>query len=106
MSHRTVTLLALTVILGLSLTVPACKSEKNTTVYQVVSGTPGTFPGTIVELRVRPGDRVERGRPLLVLEAMKMRNDVLATASGTVAEIVVEPGHVVAKGDLLVRLAD
>ena len=41
----------------------------------------------------KPGDRVEKGATLLVIEAMKMENEFRAGASGTVAEVRVEPGQ-------------
>lgn len=62
------------------------------------------IPGTILEVRVKVGDKVDRGHPLLVLEAMKMRNDVLAPTIGFVIKAVhVKAGDVVAKGQLLVE---
>jgi pyruvate carboxylase subunit B len=62
------------------------------------------IPGEIVEILVEPGQPVERGDGVLVLEAMKMRNAVSAAAAGTVTKIHVEPGSLVAKGTLLVEL--
>jgi biotin carboxyl carrier protein len=62
------------------------------------------IPGTIREVHVAPGRRVERGEALLVLEAMKMRNSVTAPLAGTVEEVRVEPGMLVAKNELLLRL--
>ena len=67
--------------------------------------TRAVIPGTIVELRIELGQNVQRGQPLLVLEAMKMQNEVLAAASGIVESIHVETGQVVAKNDLLVELS-
>lgn len=61
------------------------------------------IPGLILEVRVRPGQKVTRGQPLLVLEAMKMRNDVVAPLDGTVKSLEVEKGQVVAKGQILVH---
>lgn len=50
------------------------------------------MPGKVVEVRVRPGQRVQRGEVLLVLEAMKMRNEITSPADGEVIELAVEPG--------------
>jgi glutaconyl-CoA/methylmalonyl-CoA decarboxylase subunit gamma len=50
------------------------------------------MPGKIVELRVKDGDRVELGQVLLVLEAMKMRNEVTAPVAGRVVDIRVSAG--------------
>ncbi|MDW8319246.1 MAG: biotin/lipoyl-containing protein [Anaerolineae bacterium] len=63
------------------------------------------MPGTIVEVRVKPGDVVARGDELCVLEAMKMRNSIRASRAGQVAEVLVSPGAKVAYGDPLVRFA-
>jgi len=60
--------------------------------------------GTILDVEVAVGDEVAAGDVLLVLEAMKMENDVVADAGGTVSEIAVEEGESVDMGDLLVRL--
>ena len=59
------------------------------------------MPGTVVSVLVEAGTDVEAGRPLLVLEAMKMQHTVTAPAAGVVGEIHVEPGRQVAAGDLL-----
>jgi acetyl-CoA/propionyl-CoA carboxylase biotin carboxyl carrier protein len=58
--------------------------------------------GTILSVEVSEGDTVEAGDVLLVLEAMKMENDVVATASGTVAQVAVEADQSVDLDDLLV----
>ena len=62
------------------------------------------IPGTVVEVRSQAGDRVERGTVLLLLEAMKMYNEVCSEIGGTVAEVHVSPGERVAKDQLLVEL--
>ncbi len=62
------------------------------------------MPGIVREVMVRTGDAIVRGTPLLILEAMKMQNEVRADADGTVAEIHVKAGTAVAKGDPLVTL--
>jgi len=63
------------------------------------------MPGIVRELRVAEGDRVEKGRALLILEAMKMENEIRADADGTVTAVHVSPGTAVAKGDPLVTLS-
>jgi biotin carboxyl carrier protein len=60
------------------------------------------LPGRIVKVAVKPGDRVEKGATLLVIEAMKMENEFKAGASGTIAEVRVQPGQAVNGGDVLV----
>ena len=63
------------------------------------------MPGNILKINVTQGQRVEEGDVLLILEAMKMENEVVATKSGTVAQIVVSSGNVVETGPPLVVIA-
>jgi acetyl-CoA/propionyl-CoA carboxylase biotin carboxyl carrier protein len=58
--------------------------------------------GSILDVTVAEGDEVAAGDVLLVLEAMKMENDVVAEVSGTVAEVAVAEGESVDMGDPLV----
>ncbi|MGH8972415.1 MAG: biotin/lipoyl-containing protein, partial [Acidimicrobiia bacterium] len=58
--------------------------------------------GTIVKTLVAVGDEVETGQAVVVLEAMKMENHVVAERAGTVTEIRVSPGDTVGTGDVLV----
>ena len=62
------------------------------------------MPGLIVRINVSVGDRVEAGQGIVVMEAMKMENELRATAPGTVQSIEVAPGTAVEKGTLLVSL--
>lgn len=62
------------------------------------------MPGLIVRIHVKPGDHVEPGQGLVVMEAMKMENELRATSAGTVKSIKVDPGTAVEKGTLLVEL--
>ena len=61
------------------------------------------IPGTIQKIMVREGTKVEKGTPVLILEAMKMRNEILSPFSGMVKRIFVAEGDRVAKGQLLVE---
>ena len=63
------------------------------------------MPGVIIEVHVKPGDRLERGQPVAVLDAMKMHNVIGAPRAGTVAEVCIAPGQAVGHGDALVRFA-
>ncbi|HHO53290.1 MAG TPA: ATP-grasp domain-containing protein [Deltaproteobacteria bacterium] len=69
---------------------------------------PGTCaaptPGRVLEVRIAPGDRVQQGQKLVVIEAMKMEHAVLAPEAGTVTEVRIAPGDQIDEGDLLVRL--
>lgn len=62
------------------------------------------MPGMILRLQVEPGQRVKGGGGLVVLEAMKMENEIRAPEDGVVIRIYVEPGSVVEKGAPLVEL--
>jgi acetyl/propionyl-CoA carboxylase alpha subunit len=62
------------------------------------------MPGLIVRVNVSIGDHVEAGQGLVVMEAMKMENELRATAAGTVSGVQVTPGTAVEKGALLVSL--
>jgi glutaconyl-CoA/methylmalonyl-CoA decarboxylase subunit gamma len=50
------------------------------------------MPGKVIEIRVKDGDRVAKGDVLLVLEAMKMRNELASPADGVVRGVAVQPG--------------
>jgi biotin carboxyl carrier protein len=60
------------------------------------------IPGRVVSVDVAEGDAVEPGGRLLVLEAMKMQNEVRAPRAGTVVRVAVGPGQTVELGDVLV----
>jgi acetyl/propionyl-CoA carboxylase alpha subunit len=62
------------------------------------------MPGLIVRVNVKVGDVVEAGQGVVVMEAMKMENELRATAAGTVKSIEVAAGAAVEKGTLLVAL--
>jgi len=62
------------------------------------------MPGLIVRINVNPGDQVKAGQGLVVMEAMKMENELRAVAAGTVKAIRVKPGTAVERGATLVEL--
>jgi biotin carboxyl carrier protein len=62
------------------------------------------MPGTILDVKVSAGDAVTKGQPLIVLEAMKMENDVMAPFDGVVKEIYTTKGASVNSGDALMLL--
>ncbi len=62
------------------------------------------MPGIVRELMIEDGDVVQAGQALLILEAMKMQNEIRADADGTVKTVHVEAGQAVAKGDSLITL--
>jgi len=59
------------------------------------------MPGKVVAVLVEVGTAVEVGQGVLVIEAMKMENEIAAPRSGTVQEIKVQPGQAVEAGELL-----
>jgi biotin carboxyl carrier protein len=59
--------------------------------------------GNVLSVAVKPGDAVNAGDTLLVLEAMKMESNVASPRSGTIAEILVNPGDGVKTGQPLVK---
>jgi len=62
------------------------------------------MPGKVVRILVEKGDEVEKGDGLLVVEAMKMQNELKSPKAGTVKEIKVEEGSTVAAGDVLAMI--
>jgi len=65
---------------------------------------PAAMPGRVLRVVVAPGEAVTAGQPLLVLEAMKMENEVKCPRDGVVEAIAVTPGQAVSAGEVLVRL--
>lgn len=62
------------------------------------------MPGLVVRVEVEPGQHVRAGQGVVVVEAMKMENELKAPADGTVARIEVQPGQTVEKGATLLVL--
>ena len=59
------------------------------------------MPGTILSVNVAAGDAVKRGQVLMILEAMKMENEIMCPCDGTVASVSVAKGAAVESGTLL-----
>ena len=62
------------------------------------------MPGTVLKLNVKVGDSVEEGQAVVILEAMKMENEIVAPKAGTVASIEAAQGASVNSGDVLITL--
>lgn len=60
--------------------------------------------GSILDIKVKPGDRVKYGQVLVTLEALKMENEIVAPQDGTVKEIFAQKGSMVSVGDVLLSL--
>ncbi|HUT52033.1 MAG TPA: pyruvate carboxylase subunit B [bacterium] len=84
---------------------PAGPSPKPAPAAPAASCTPGAvlapMPGIVIEYRVKQGDAVKQGQVLLILEAMKMQNEIKAPAAGKAAGLGFKPGDRVQKGDVL-----
>ena len=77
------------------------------TATQPVSGdgrVKSPIPGLITRIMVEPGQIVQTGQPLLILEAMKMENEIRATRAGVVQQLNVQPGQSVPRDVLLVEI--
>jgi biotin carboxyl carrier protein len=83
----------------------SAEQAKKTTVAGGDRTVRSPMPGRVVKLLVARGDEVEVGQGLVVLEAMKMENEVRARVAGTVAEVHVTPGTTVDGNAKLVTLA-
>ena len=88
---------------------PAPEPEPATTpVTQAPAGAfvqTAPMPGTILDIHVKVGDTVTMNQPIMVLEAMKMENEVVADKDGVIASINVEKGAMVNPGDELFSLS-
>lgn len=62
------------------------------------------LPGQIVEVLVAEGQQVETGTPLVILDAMKMENEIVSHKTGTIGRISVRSGQILAKGDLILEI--
>ncbi len=60
------------------------------------------MPGTILDVKCKDGDAVKKGDVLLILEAMKMENEIVAPSDGTIKQVVVAKGASVNSGDVMV----
>lgn len=64
------------------------------------------LPGTVIEVFVKPGEKVEAGQVVVIIEAMKMKNSIRSVYSGTVSEVLISAGQSVAHKQALIKFAD
>lgn len=64
------------------------------------------MPGNILDIKVNVGDKVAANQVVVILEAMKMENDIVTPAAGMVASINVTKGQAVNSGDVLITVAE
>ena len=62
------------------------------------------MPGKLIDILVREGSDILRGEPLVILEAMKMQNEILSPVNGTVSKIIAKPNTNVMKDDILIEI--
>jgi biotin carboxyl carrier protein len=81
------------------------KMGMNNTATGKINNVKAPMPGLIVELKVKPGDAVNNGDALLILEAMKMENVLKAPGAGIVKALKVKKGDSVDKGQVLIEFS-
>lgn len=83
--------------------VPAAAAPAPAPAPAAVSGTvvSSPLPGNVLAIEVNPGEAVKAGQVLVLIEAMKMENEIVAPCDGVVKQILVNKGAVVATGDKL-----
>jgi biotin carboxyl carrier protein len=64
------------------------------------------LPGTVTEIFVKAGDRIETGQVVLIIDAMKMKNSIRSVRTGIIGEVLVTPSQSVAHKQALIRFAD
>lgn len=86
--------------------VPAEKStpKKDTSVPAGAQTVMAPMPGTIIKVDVSKGDEVSKGQVLIVLEAMKMENEIVAPSDGKIVSVNVEKDASVDSGDVLISM--
>lgn len=84
--------------------VAAPKAEKPAAAAGAGTKIKAPLPGTITEMKVKVGDTVKNGDTVVVLEAMKMQNNIEAECGGTVTSVLVNPGDTVMEGDTLITI--
>lgn len=80
-------------------------SQKAKPSQRVISGDiKSSLPGQVLSISVEVGDEVKKGQPLIILESMKMENEILAPKSGKIKVVHVVPGQVLFKDELILQI--
>lgn len=79
-------------------------ADRTVRTAEVEAAVKAPIPGLVVRVHVAPGQAVVEGEPLVILEAMKMENELCAPRSGTVHEVRTSPGAQVAMGQVLITI--
>ncbi len=61
------------------------------------------IPGVITEIKIKPGQQINHSESMIILEAMKMKNDLLSPLEGKVKTVHISEGQMVTKGQLLIE---
>ncbi len=83
---------------------PIKTKEKSLAPASGLSKVDAPLPGTIFKVLVKEGDEVKKGQTIIILEAMKMENNILAEKDGVVKSLKVSEGSSVLQGDVLVEI--
>jgi biotin carboxyl carrier protein len=89
---------------ALSVTVPDARARRRAASAGAQGQLVAQMPGQVVDVLVKPGDRVQSGQMLAVLEAMKMEIRVTAPQAGTIRQVLVSKGDVVERDQNLIEL--
>lgn len=88
------------------LSVTSTAKERQVAIIDVAGSVGAPMPGVVVETKVKKGDKVNVGDPLVLLSAMKMETVVSAPCSGKVLNVEVTSGDQVKSGDLIVEIEE
>ncbi|MGQ4832262.1 MAG: biotin/lipoyl-containing protein [Candidatus Asgardarchaeia archaeon] len=83
---------------------PFVEYQKEKTTFIPLGAVVAPFHGKLVELKVKIGDKVKKGQTVAIIEAMKMRNEIVAKVDGIVRDIRAKIGKIVKKGEPLVTI--
>lgn len=79
-------------------------AEPSITIQSGTTSVKSPLPGTVLDIKVVPGQTIKKGEILLIIEAMKMENEIAAPADGVVAQVLVNKGASVDTNDVLISI--